>query len=140
MKLAVIKYMVMIKEILRMLYDTIRYRSNRRVMRRMHSVFSGYMIRHVRYMIKNIEYSTNIPNSVDSEGNVNGTMSRSEWLSILEQIEYSLSYDISNNVNNNALPENIAEVNEYLNKQEQEEKKYKQGLILLGRYYSDMWG
>lgn len=91
-------------------------------------------------MIKNIEYSNNIPNSVDSEGNVNGTMDRAEWLVILEQIEYSLNYDINNNVNNNKLPENIAEVGEYLNKQEQEEKKYKQGLILLGRYYSDIWG
>lgn len=131
---------VMIKNIIVLLYDTIRYRSNRRVMRRMHSVFSGYMLGHISYLIRNIEYSNNIPNSVDSEGNVDGTMSRAEWLDILKQIEYSLKYDISNNVNRDKLPENIAEVGEYLNKQEQQEKKYKQGLILLGRYYSDIWG
>lgn len=128
-----------IEEYIRLLYDTIRYGCNRRMMRRMHKEISGYIVEQIRYLIQNIDYSSNIPNSVDNEGNVNGTMSKQEWLEILSQIEYSLSYDINKRYNNE-LPENIAEVGEYLNKQEQEEKKYKQGLMLLGRYYSDIWG
>lgn len=131
----------MIKGYIKLLYDSVKYRCNRRIMSRMHKVFSGYMIGHIRYLINNIEYSNNVPNSVDGEGNVNGTMTKDEWVKILRNIEYSLNYDINNTeYNSNNLPNNNNEVIEFLNKQEQDEKKYKQGLILLGRYYGDIWG
>lgn len=124
------------------LMDIVKHGGKRRYMGCLHRIMSKRIIRHVRYLIRNFDDIEHIPYRYNNDGEVMGTMNRQEWLEILNQIEYSLSYDISDalNKNNNILPVDNEEVVEYLNKQEQEEKKFKQGLRLMGMYYSDIWG
>jgi hypothetical protein len=93
-------------------------------------------------MIHNIEQSDYLPMRLNERGEVVGTLSLQEWREILMEIHYALQQDVNPPKLdiNNQIPHNLLQVSEYLQNVEKHNERYQNGLMLLGRYYSDLWG
>jgi hypothetical protein len=108
----------------------------------MHTIFSEFMLPRINYLINNVQHSSHIPLQLNERGQVVGTLSVDEWRSILIEIQYALLQD-SKPVQitiDGQIPHNLVQVSEYLQIIEKTDERYKNGLLLLGRYYSDLWG
>ena len=126
----------------RWIVDNYQYGCDRRDMRHLHTIFSDFMLPRLDYLIKNIDRSDYLPMRLNERGEVVGTLSLQEWREILIEIHYALQQDANpNKVSiDGQIPHNLLQVSEYLQNIEKHNERYKNGLLLLGRYYGDLWG
>lgn len=110
----------------------------------MHVVFSEYMLPRLKcyrdHIVGNVDSIPLLPDRYDENGNIIGRCSYEDWVAIVDDIIFSLNYDIDvkkKGVGN--MPGNLSEVNEYLNQMRDNDVRYKRGCRLLGLYYSDLW-
>ena len=127
---------------IRWFYDNYKYGCDRKDMRHMHTLFSEFMLPRIDYLIKNLEHSSHTPLRLNESGEVVGTLSVQEWHSILVEIRYALLQDVepAKIVIDGQVPHNLVQVSAYLQNVEKDSLRYRNGLLLLGRYYSDLWG
>lgn len=104
----------------------------------LHVQFSVYMLPRITYLIENLGDTAHIPELRNiNTTEIDGTMTIDEWRTILEHIQFALSYDagvykVPNRISN--------DYGEYVVQTTAWENRYRMGLRYLGLYYSDLWG
>lgn len=118
--------------------DYIKYGVTRSSLKKLHVLFSKYMIKKIKYLRDNIKEDDYRPYRYDNSGNMVGTLEYKEWMTILDEMIYSLEIDINQMGDKNNIIKQ-EDINNYISNEENINKRYKQGLRLLGIYYSDIW-
>ena len=130
------------KRTINRILDMVGNSVNREHMRSLHVYFSEYMLPRLKYYRDHIDISDNVPGRYDDSGNLVGTMTREEWVKIIDDIVYAIEYDIERGRGFvvNVIPDDLNCVGDYLEQVRINDERCKRGFRLLGIYYGDLWG